>query len=212
MLQITHIFLKKNIGLIFYRVYLCYRSREPVNTINALEALGSIVRWGSDDDIQVIIDKEGLWRLERLLREKDKYYVMDPCWILSNITARNEHYIEAVIKHECIESLVGVIENHKLEDVKREAAWAILNAICGANKNQIICLKDSVKSLWDSLDVFSNYPPIVCACLESLVRMKLVEVTSNGEAVNDVEFKKVLGRLQEREVQLADDIEGLPKG
>ncbi|KAK1398756.1 hypothetical protein POM88_008619 [Heracleum sosnowskyi] len=113
--------------------------------------------------------------------------------------------------HKCIESLVGVIENHKLADVKMEATWAILNAIDGANNHQIICLKNSVKPLWDSLDVFSNYPPIVCACLESLVRKKWVEVTCNGEVVNDAEFKKCLGRLQERQVQLADDIEGLPK-
>ncbi|KAK1351416.1 hypothetical protein POM88_054389 [Heracleum sosnowskyi] len=113
--------------------------------------------------------------------------------------------------HKCIESLVGVIENHKLADVKMEATWAILNAIDGANNHQIICLKNSVKPLWDSLDVFSNYPPIVCPCLESLVRKKWVEVTCNGEVVNDAEFKKCLGRLQERQVQLADDIEGLPK-
>ncbi|KAK1390330.1 hypothetical protein POM88_018508 [Heracleum sosnowskyi] len=110
--------------------------------------------------------------------------------------------------HKCIESLVGVIENHKLADVKMEATWAILNAIDGANNHQIICLKNNVKPLWDSLDVFSNYPPIVCACLESLVRKKWVEVTCNGEVVNDAEFKKCLGRLQERQVQLADDIEG----
>ncbi|KAK1394349.1 hypothetical protein POM88_013405 [Heracleum sosnowskyi] len=186
-------------------------SGERVNAIIALEALGSIVRWGSDADIQVIIDREGLWRLERLLHKKDKYYVMDPCWILSNITARKEIHIEAVIRHKCIESLVGVIENHKLADVKMEATWAILNAIDGANNHQIICLKNSVKPLWDSLDVFSNYPPIVCACLESLVRKKWVEVTCNGEVVNDAEFKKCLGRLHERQVQLADDDEGLPK-
>lgn len=37
----------------FCCLYLCYSSRERVNTINALEALGSIVRWGSDEDIQV---------------------------------------------------------------------------------------------------------------------------------------------------------------
>lgn len=46
---------------------------------------------------QVIIEKGGLWRLECLLREEDKYYVMDPCWILSNITARKESHIEVVL-------------------------------------------------------------------------------------------------------------------
>lgn len=69
-------------------------------------------------------------------------------------------------------------------------------------------MKDSVKSLWNSLDVFNIYPRIVCACLESLVRIKWVEVTCNGEVVNDAEFRKCLGRLQEKQVQLADDIEG----
>ena len=72
-------------------------------------------------------------------------------------------------------------------------------------------MKDSVKSLWDSLDVFNNYPQILCACLESLVRVKLVEVTCNGEVVNEAEFKNCLGRLQEGQVQLTDDVKGLPK-
>lgn len=201
----------EDLNYVIEQLIVLMESRERGNTIYALEALGSIVRWGTDDDIQVIIDKEGLWELERLLREEDKYCVMDSCWILSNITARKEHHIEAVIKHECIESLVGVIKNHKFVDAKEEATWAILNAIHGANNDQIICLRDSVKPLWDSLNVFSDDPPIVCACLESLVRMKWVEVTCNGEMVNDAEFKECLGRIKEKQVQLADDIEGWPK-
>ncbi|WOH07596.1 hypothetical protein DCAR_0727028 [Daucus carota subsp. sativus] len=44
---------------------------------------------------------------------------------------------KAVIKHKCIDSLVGVIKNHKLAVVKEEATWAILNVIRGASINQI---------------------------------------------------------------------------
>ncbi|KAL8116801.1 importin subunit alpha-like [Apium graveolens] len=193
------------------KLLVLIESREPSNVINALVALGSIVRWGSDDDVQVIIDKEGLLELECLLHEKDKNYVIDPCWILSNITARGETFINAVIEHKCIKSLAGVIKKHKLVDVKEEATWAILNAIRGANSDQIICLGESVQPLWDSLKVFSDDPEIVCACLECLVKMQCVEVTSNGEKLNDAEIDKCLRRLQEKQVQLADDIEGSPK-
>ncbi|KAK1394842.1 hypothetical protein POM88_013898 [Heracleum sosnowskyi] len=200
------------LNYVIEQLTILIESRERGNVINALEALGSIVRWGSDDDVQVIIEKKGLWQLlECLLREQDKNYVMDPCWILSNITARKEKHIQAVIEHKCIESLVNVIKKHKVAEVKEEATWAVLNAIRGANNDQIICLRDSVRPLWDSLKVFSDDPQIVCACLESLVKMQCMEVTSNGEMVSDAEFKKCLRRLQEKQVQLTDDIEGSPK-
>lgn len=52
-----------------------------INTLAGLVALGSIVRWGDDNHIQVIIDEEGQSSLEYLEGEIDKYYVKDACWI-----------------------------------------------------------------------------------------------------------------------------------
>ncbi|KAK1394340.1 hypothetical protein POM88_013396 [Heracleum sosnowskyi] len=185
---------------VIQQLIILIESQDRGNIINALEALGSIVRWGSDDDVQVIIDKKGLWQLQCLLGEEEKYYVIDPCWILSNITARKEKHIQAVIEHKCIEPLVDVIKNHKLTEVKEEATWAIVNAIRGANNDQIKFFRDSVQPLWDSLKVFGDDPQIVCACLESLVKMQCMKVTCNGEMVNDAEFKKCLRRLHDGNV------------
>ncbi|KAK1350241.1 hypothetical protein POM88_054677 [Heracleum sosnowskyi] len=100
-------------------------------TIAGLRALGSIVRWGSDSNIELIIERDILLSLECLLGEDNKYYIKNACWIISNITARNENHIKAVIDSGLIEPLVDVVESYDLLDVKREAARAISNAIYG---------------------------------------------------------------------------------
>ncbi|KAK1363266.1 hypothetical protein POM88_038827 [Heracleum sosnowskyi] len=92
-------------------------SESRVMTIAGLRALGSIVRWGSDRNVEVIIEKDALLSLECLLGKDDKYYVKNTCWIISNITAtRKENHIKAVIDSELIGPLVDVVENY----VKRE--------------------------------------------------------------------------------------------
>ncbi|KAL6533722.1 hypothetical protein OROHE_013555 [Orobanche hederae] len=50
-----------------------------------------------DSESHVIIEKDTLLSLECLLGEDDKYYVKNACWIISNITARKENHIKAVI-------------------------------------------------------------------------------------------------------------------
>lgn len=81
---------------------------------------------------QVIIDKEGLWRLEHLLRKKDKYYVMDPCWILSNITPRKEIHIEVVLN-----LLVYFV---KLQDILEHGRQFFLYDVCSLNAHRFSCI------------------------------------------------------------------------
>ncbi|KAK1393182.1 hypothetical protein POM88_012238 [Heracleum sosnowskyi] len=122
---------EQQLGTLIDRLIELINSESRVKTIAGLRALGSIVRWGSDSNIELIIERDILLSLECLLGEDDKYYVKNACWIISNITARNENHIKAVIDSGLIEPLVDVVESYDLLDVKREAARAISNAIYG---------------------------------------------------------------------------------
>ncbi|KAK1382130.1 hypothetical protein POM88_019865 [Heracleum sosnowskyi] len=122
---------EQQLGTLIDRLIELINSESRVKTIVGLRALGSIVRWGSDSNIEFIIERDILLSLECLLGEDDKYYVKNACWIISNITARNENHIKAVIDSGLIEPLVDVVESYDLLDVKREAARAISNAIYG---------------------------------------------------------------------------------
>ncbi|KAK1371125.1 hypothetical protein POM88_037217 [Heracleum sosnowskyi] len=172
-----------------------------IMTICGLRVLGSIVRWGNDNAIEAIIKKKDtLPSLMCLLEEVDMYYVKQACWIISNITARKEEHIKAVIDCKLIDPLLNVVQNHKFDDVIKEAVWAISNAMCGVGPDQIECLRNSCsKVAWDILLV-SSVPdkPLNFVALEGLVNMKLAEVTCDGRAIDAVElhciFKKIVYR------------------
>ncbi|KAK1371107.1 hypothetical protein POM88_037199 [Heracleum sosnowskyi] len=169
-----------------------------IMTICGLRVLGSIVRWGNDNAIEVIIKKEDtLPSLMCLLGEVDMYYVKQACWIISNITARKDEHIKAVIDCKLIDPLLNVVQNHKFVDVKKEALWAISNAMCGVGPDQIECLRNSCsKVVWDELLDSLDDKPLVFVTLEGLVNIKLAEVTCDGRPIDAVElhciFKKIV--------------------
>ncbi|KAL6501848.1 hypothetical protein OROGR_026981 [Orobanche gracilis] len=149
---------EQQLGTLVDRLIELIDSESRVKTIAGLTALGSIVRWGSDSNVEVIIKKDTLLSLECLLGEDDKYYVKNACWIISNITARKEYHIKAVIDSGLIKPLVDVVESYDLLDVKREAARAISNAIYGLGLGPStklgICLRNIlVKPFGDLLKV-----------------------------------------------------------
>lgn len=187
-----------------------------VEVISGLAALGSIVRWGSDGDIEVVIEVDEQFRLEHLLGKKVEYFVKNVCWIISNLCARKEKHIKAIIDSELIDPLVRVIENYESLDVKKEAAWAISNVIYGVGPDQIKYLRDKcVKPLWNLLKIFSDNQEMVSLCLEGLVRLEGMKVTCNDQPIDSVEwfkvFRKYLARQQTEQSQLAEDIEALTK-
>ncbi|KAK1363274.1 hypothetical protein POM88_038835 [Heracleum sosnowskyi] len=156
---------EQQLGTLIDRLIELIDSESRVKTIAGLRALGCIVRWGSDSNIELIIERDILLSLECLLGEDDKYYVKNACWIISNITARNENHIKAVIDSGLIEPLVDVVENYDLLDVKREAARAISNAIYGLGLNQIRQLRNSrVKTFGDLLKVLCDDQQFVSVC------------------------------------------------
>ncbi|KAK1364520.1 hypothetical protein POM88_040081 [Heracleum sosnowskyi] len=160
----------------------------------ALIALGTMVRWGSDEDIEVIILKnDALEILGGLLQEKDRDFVENACWIISNITAGEENHILAVIGSGLIERLFDVIENYKLLDVKKEAAWAISNALHGVSPDNLVDLRSRcLEPLWTILKVFRADQQIVSFCLEGLLDSGGVEVKCNDRLINAKGFKDLL--------------------
>ncbi|KAK1371095.1 hypothetical protein POM88_037187 [Heracleum sosnowskyi] len=144
--------------------------------VSGLIVLGSIVRWGSDNAIETIINKEGtLASLMCLFKEVDVYFVKQACWIISNITARKEEHVKAVIDCNLIDPLLDVVQNHTLIDVKAEALWAISNAMCGVGSDQIECLRNKCsKVLWAELLLsFGEEDPLILVTLEGLANIKI---------------------------------------
>ncbi|KAK1362781.1 hypothetical protein POM88_038342 [Heracleum sosnowskyi] len=191
-------------------------SSENVLDICRAAALGSIVRWGSDDDIDQVIIEDGLLRSRAWLSEKEKYVVKNACWIISNIAARKENHIKAVIDSELIDPLVHIVESYESLDVKKEAAWAISNVIYGAGPDQIEDLRNRcVKPFWNLMKECRENQEIVSLCLEGLVRLQGINITCNDQPIDVVEwfkvFKKFLLAPQTTRFQLAEDIDGLTK-
>ncbi|KAK1363268.1 hypothetical protein POM88_038829 [Heracleum sosnowskyi] len=156
---------EQQLGTLVDRLIELIDSDSRVKTIGGLTALGSIVRWGSDSNVEVIIEKDTLSSLECLLGEDDMYYVKNACWIISNITARKENHIKSVIDAGLIEPLVDVVENYELLDVKRVAARAISNAIYGLGLDQFRRLRNNpVKPLGDLLKVLRDDKQFVSVC------------------------------------------------
>lgn len=200
------------LGQIIDRFIVLIDSDSSIQCNSGLIALGRMVRWASDRHIQLMIDKGVLWSVEWMIRQDEKYCVMYSCWIISNITARKGKFIKDVINCNGIRSLVDVVQNFKFLEPKREAAWAIINAVHGASIDQIELFRTScVKALWNVPTVFSDNVDMVFACLEVLAKLEVVSVTCNGMLIDNVQFRKYLITLQGKRFQLADDSDGLRK-
>ncbi|WOG85983.1 hypothetical protein DCAR_0105176 [Daucus carota subsp. sativus] len=185
-------------------------AEERVMILSALHAMGSVVKWGSDDVIEIIIKEDGaLLIFLVLLEEDDLYIVKQTCWILSNITARKEKHIRAIIdgvpEGKLIDPLVKIMLNCNLNDVRKEAAWAISNAMCGVGIDQIECLRNSCSNIiWaDLLNSFSSDRLFVLVTLEGLLNIRVAEVTWMGNPVDAVTlhsfFESILEGIDHRD-------------
>lgn len=68
----------------FYIYWLCFSGWSHAEVIAGLAALGSIVRWGSEGDIEVSLNDVQLFYLD----VQSYYFVKNACWIISNLGAR----------------------------------------------------------------------------------------------------------------------------
>ncbi|PPR96931.1 hypothetical protein GOBAR_AA23747 [Gossypium barbadense] len=101
------------------------------------------------------------------------------CSTISNITARNEEQIQAIIEANIIAPLVHLLQNAEF-DIKEQAAKAISNATSGGTHDQIRFLvsQGCIKQLCDLLCYFD--PEVFTVCLQGLENiLKKVERISS---------------------------------
>ncbi|KAK1363048.1 hypothetical protein POM88_038609 [Heracleum sosnowskyi] len=180
------------------RLVLLMNSPERAMVISALNAMRSIARWGTDAVVETIIKKDGaLLILSILLDEDDMYIVKQTCWILSNITARKEKHIRAVIDGELIGPLVHVFESCKLSDVREVAVWALSNAMSGVGLDQIECLRTSCSKVYwlDFLNETLHQSLCLLVALEGLTNIKVIKVTWDGRLIDGVELHSIFKKI-----------------
>lgn len=100
----------------------------------ALKTVGNIVT-GDDQQTQAVVDAGALPILRNLL--KNKQFRQEAAWTISNITAGNSIQVKAVIDADIIPQLISILKSNCEWDVKKEAGWAIANAIEHASVENI---------------------------------------------------------------------------
>ncbi|KAH0484991.1 MAG: uncharacterized protein KVP18_000641 [Porospora cf. gigantea A] len=85
-------------------------------------------------------------------------------WTLSNITAGSSHQIQQIIEAGLIPQVITILPTAEFE-VKREAVWAICNAITGGNQNQVdyVVYAGAIPVLVDLLDKEDDSYLVRCA-------------------------------------------------
>ncbi|XP_055335439.1 importin subunit alpha-5-like [Paramacrobiotus metropolitanus] len=103
----------------------------------ALRAVGNIVT-GDDPQTQTVLNSGVLQPLKTLLVRQDVKEAIrkEACWTLSNITAGNRSQIQLVIDAGLVPILIEILGNAEFK-TRKEAAWAITNALSGGTQEQI---------------------------------------------------------------------------
>ncbi|KAK2640334.1 hypothetical protein Ddye_028129 [Dipteronia dyeriana] len=104
--------------------------------IPALRTLGNLVT-GDNTQTQRVLDEGFLSYLHNFLEHSNRIIRKETCWIISNITAGNRHQIQAVIDCKIIDRLVDIAETLDDLEIKKEAVWAMSNAVLGGSRKQI---------------------------------------------------------------------------
>ncbi|MBA0687482.1 hypothetical protein Goari_015014 [Gossypium aridum] len=130
--------------------------------------------------MQCVISHQALPCLSKLLTNNyEKSIKVVACWIISNITARNEEQIQAIIEADIIAPLVHLLQNAEM-DIRKQAGKAISNAASGGTHDQIRFLvsQGCIKPLCELL--YYADPEVVKVCLQGLENiLKVGEADKN---------------------------------
>lgn len=113
-------------------------TNEAQNVVSAaLRAVGNIVT-GDDTQTQTVLNCGVLEPLKNLLMRQDVKDAIrkEACWTLSNITAGNRTQIQMVIDQGIVPLLIEIL-GHADFKTRKEAAWAVTNALSGGTPEQI---------------------------------------------------------------------------
>ncbi|XP_055351289.1 LOW QUALITY PROTEIN: importin subunit alpha-7-like [Paramacrobiotus metropolitanus] len=104
---------------------------------SALRAVGNIVT-GNVSLTQMVLNSGVLQLLKRLLVRQDvkESVRKEACWALSNINAGSRSHIQLVIDAGLVPVLIEILGNAEFK-TRKEAAWAISNALSGGSEEQI---------------------------------------------------------------------------
>ncbi|VVB00893.1 unnamed protein product [Arabis nemorensis] len=180
-------------GVIPHLIKLLSHSSPSVLTFT-LRTIGNIVTGGSRPSSA----SSSLEPYNKQLREKNQEgslldYLKHHSW---------EFKLDTMIEADIIQSLVWVLQTLEFEEVKKEAAWGISNAICGGTYDQIrfMVSQGCIKPICYLLACPD--PIIITACLETLENILVV-----GEG------EKNLGHTGDGNLyaSMIDEAEGLEK-
>ena len=110
----------------------------------------------------------------------------EACWTISNITAGSTTQIHAVIHANLVLPLIEILKNDDDFQIKKEAMWAIVNAISGGTREQIMHFAErgSIKPLCGLLDCADDR--IIEVVLDALENMLKVGKDSTADDKNPV--------------------------
>eukprot|EP00762_Andalucia_godoyi_P008105 ANDGO_02200.mRNA.1 Importin subunit alpha-1 len=112
---------------------------KPIVQTPALRVIGNIVT-GDEGPTQAVLNAGALTPLHALLTHPKRAIVKEACWTLSNIMAGNVSQVQAVIDKGIIQSLLECTKNSQDLAVRKEASWAISNALMGGTDEQIMSI------------------------------------------------------------------------
>ncbi|VDM44380.1 unnamed protein product [Toxocara canis] len=122
---------------------------DPRTVAPALRAVGNIVA-GDDEQTQVVIDAGALSKLGKLLKEcTSTIQRKELVWIISNIAAGTHSQIDALFDRRNGDFVTMLVEAGQGDDlgVRKEAGWAVANALTGASvaKTHWLCASNLLR-------------------------------------------------------------------
>lgn len=108
----------------------------PAIVFQALRAIGNFVS-KTNRQTQAVLNCGVLASITKILRKRPEHNVIrEACWVTSNVTAGSPRQIQMVLDETIMPTLVNLLRFGP-PDVRREAGWAVGNALAGGLRDQV---------------------------------------------------------------------------